>query len=253
MAERSAGARSWRTWLAAALLLTTSCASVPKEAVELSTLVGEQITSVQASHEAFVSEYFRVSRERLEDFLQHRWVPEFMTTFVRDADLMALLEAPEPFDETELARLEQELAGLGLVQPGEGEVLAAVKRALGDEERGEILREFAQAAVAEIEAQRRELLDPLNALELETLETLRETYADLHAAQASVTAYLHSVREVAVERDRILEELDLLEARDRAVASAVRVNDSIQDLLAQSGEAEDTILEIRRLLGADDD
>jgi hypothetical protein len=253
MVARSARARTRLAWPVAALLLTTSCASVPKEAVELSTLVGEQITSVQASHEAFVSEYFRVSRERLEDFLQYRWVPEFMTTFVRDADLIALLEVPEPFDETELARLEQELAGLGLVQPGEAEVLAAVKRALGDEERGQILLEFAQAAIEQIEAQRRELLDPLDALELETLEVLRETYADLGAAQASVTAYLHSVRDVAVERDRILEELDLLEARGRAVTSAVSLNDSIQDLLARSGEAEDTILEIRRLLGADDD
>lgn len=187
---------------------------VPPQTVELSRAIGERISANQASHEAFVAEYFASSRGRVEDFLQHRWIPEFLATFTRDAELMELLE-----DES-----------------------------LGDDERGQIVLEYAEAAVVEIERRRRELLGPLDALEAEALRELRANYAQLHAMNVSVTGYLESIHEVSEMREDVLRRLRLQRARDHALERVTEVNRVLEQALEGAGEAEDILQRIRDLL-----
>ena len=47
-----------RHFLAAAILVLTGCAQVPKESVELASTVGSDITSIQTSHVALIKLYF---------------------------------------------------------------------------------------------------------------------------------------------------------------------------------------------------
>ena len=61
--------------------------------------------------------------------------------------------------------------------------------------------DFAQVALAEIEVQRSELMDPLNQQEQEVLAHLAESYAQLQQAQAQVTAYLSSAQDVTRSQD----------------------------------------------------
>src|SRR3954469_569520 len=87
--------------LGAALLIFfalafSSCVRVPPQAVVLSRTVGERLPDLQASHEAFVSAYFDVARQRVDDFLDQRWIPTFLGKFVQDADLMQKLENVQP-------------------------------------------------------------------------------------------------------------------------------------------------------------
>jgi hypothetical protein len=61
----------WRRCALACLTLgsVAACASVPKEAVELSHVASRRVADTQAAHEALVQSYFQLSRERVEDLL----------------------------------------------------------------------------------------------------------------------------------------------------------------------------------------
>jgi hypothetical protein len=229
------------TWMA--------CASVPKESVELSMVVGERITDMQVAHEAIVQEYFHLSRMRVEDFLRDRWVPQFLENFVRDAQIITLLDEPGALTDQDLARIREELdRTLRLSEADQDRVVAAVHRAIGDAERGALMIEFAQAAVAAIETQRAQLIGPINAQERSVLNDLRASYSELRATQDAITNFLRSVKDVTVEQDAILQRLGLLEARDHAIESAIDLNDQIVEILGHSTDAEATVNQILELV-----
>jgi hypothetical protein len=203
---------------------------------------------MQASHEAFVQEYFRLSRDRVEDFLLNRWVPQFLVNFVRDAQLMTLLDTPEPLPADVLEGIRHEIeASVRMSDEETSQVLAAIQRSLGDAERGQIVLEFAEAATIAIQRQRAELLGPINAQEAEVLKELRSAYGELRALQDAVTNNLRSIRNVQVQQDLVLARLNVLEARDKAIESAVAVNDQIMGLLAKTGDADEVVEKIREL------
>src|SRR3989442_1230035 len=91
------------------ILLTGACARVPQQAVILSRVVGNRIADVQASHEGFVTAYFHLTRQRIDDFLVQRWTPVFLANFVRESELMDKLESVQTLSEADLARLTAEL------------------------------------------------------------------------------------------------------------------------------------------------
>jgi hypothetical protein len=201
-----------------ALNLGACTPSVPPAATELSRAVGDRIAATQASHEAFVTEYFASSRARVEDFLQQRWIPEFLANYTEDAQLMTLLT-----DSTLVGHT-------------------------GDEERGSIVLDFATSAIEEIEAQRRTLLDPIDRLERQTLKELRGSYADLVAMNASVTSYLESTQKLSDAQDDVLRRLNLLEARDRSLRDAASLHDQIESILDRADEADALYERLREFL-----
>ena len=158
---------------------TSSCVSVPQEAVVLSNLVGTQIASHRASHEEFVHRYYARSRDVVELFLRDRWVPEYLETFVGESEVMELLITPdEVFGGDQLERLTEEiLAVSGIGEVRAPLVIQAVSRVIGNAERGQVMLDFAEVALAEIDAQRSELLNPLDRQEMEVLDHLAESYA----------------------------------------------------------------------------
>ena len=224
-----------------------SCASAPQESVELSTAVGIRITDMQASHEAFVMDYFRLSRDRVEDFLALRFIPQFLETFVRDAGLASALNNIQPFSNEQLVRLREEFGAAGFTGSDLDAALAAVSTSFGDVERGEIVLEFAQAAVTEIEKERKSLLAPLIRLEADVLKDLRVSYAALIAANNTITVFLDSVVKVKAEEDAVLSRLGLLRIRDEALNRTVNISSEITSAIDKGDEAQATIEKLKNL------
>ena len=217
------GRASFRRALAAtsgAVLLAAApgCVSVPQETAELSQFVGQRLVQIEASHERFVRAYFRLSRERVEEFLETRWVPEFLETFVVEADLAGELSAP----------------------------------GLTDAERGRITLDFATVALEQIRLQRRQLLDPLNRLEAEAVRELRAAYAELSQAQGTLTAFIQSTHGLTVEQDAVLRRLELLEARDRVLDDAARLSEEIVRLTERGEDVEEILRRLREELPGGD-
>lgn len=250
--SREARTQSWRVLflLSAVMVSGASCASAPREAVELSHVAARRIADTQAAHEALASAYFSLTRQRIEAFVIDRWTPSFLATFVSDAKLMDELQNPVVLSEAQRERLTEELARqASLSGQTLDQAIRAVNSAFGDSERGQIVLEFSEAALEQIAAQRRELLAPIEAQEREVLQSLRANYAEMNQIQSVITAYLQSIEDVRAEEDAVLSRLNLLRARDTLVNRAISLNNSVLRLTDQAGDAEATLQQIRERLG----
>jgi len=229
--------------------LTASCAPVPQEAVVLSNLVGTRIVAHRASHEAFVRHYYAGSRNVVEMFLRDRWVPEYLERFVAESEVLDLLTTPdEVFGPGQLERLKEEILAIS----GVGEVrtpliVEAVTRVVGDAERGQVMLDFAEVALAEIESQRSELLQPLYLQEQQVLNRLAESYGQLQQAQAQLTAYLASVTEVNRSQDELLEAMGVGQVRDDVLEQTVWLSAELA-AAARSGRSAAEALERMKAL-----
>jgi len=236
----------------AASCFTSSCVSVPQDAVVLSNLVGTQIAEHRASHEEFVRLYYARSRDVVEMFLRDRWVPEYLERFVGQSGVMDLLATPdEVFGDDTLERLREEiLAVSGIGEVRTPLIIEAVSRVIGDSERGEIMLDFARVALDEIEAQRSELIEPMNQQERVVLDHLAESYAQLQQAQTQVTAYLASAREVTRSQDEILDAMGIRRFRDDALERAVRLSEELAAAAMAGESAAEALEEMKALIGS---
>lgn len=230
--------------VSASIFITTGCAKVPPQAVILSRTVGERLPDIQASHEAFVSAYFEVSRQRVQDFLDQRWIPIFLENFVADSQLMEKLENVKHFNDQENGRLQSKLQGAGISGEEQAKIIAAVNDAFGDPDRGKLVLLFSASALREIEVKRKALLDPIDAQERATLNELRQNYAQIQQAQATVTAHLSSIQKVTNEQDQVLARLGLLKSRDEIVDKALAANQQIMSILNSGKDAETIVKQL---------
>ena len=244
------GGPAWLKLVAVVSLSLTGCASVPREAVELSHVASRRVADTQSAHEALAHAYFRLSRDRIEDFLQHRWIPTFLANFVAGAKLMDELQNPIALTEEQRRRLQEELARATTLR-GQSldQAVLAVNSAFADSARGSIVLEFADAALEQIATQRRALLDPIDEQERLVLDALRTNYAEMMQIQSAITGFIQSAHDVRAEEDAVLRRLNLLQARDSLVARAISLNDAVLKLTDQGGDAEATLRQIREKLG----
>jgi len=165
---------------------------------------------------------------------------------------MDLLITPdEVFGEDQLDRLRGEiLAVSGIGEVRAPLVIEAVSRVIGDAERGQVMLDFAEVALAEIEAQRSELLDPLDRQEEDVLNHLAESYAQLELAQTQVTAYLASAQEVTRSQDEILQAMGIRNVRNDALDRAVRLSDDLAAAAKAGDTAAEALEKMREIIGA---
>jgi hypothetical protein len=222
----------------------SGCVKVPAQAVVLSRTVGERLPDLQASHEAFVSAYFDVARQRVDDFLDQRWIPTFLGKFVKDADLMQKLENVQPLTSEQNTQLQARLQESGISPTDQAKVIRAVNTTFGDPDRGKLVLLFSEAALKQIEAKRKSLLNPIEEEERQSLEELRKVYAQVEQAQSTVTAHLSSIRKVSEEQDQVLARLGLLKERDAIIENALQTNQQIMGVLDAGKDAEKTVQEL---------
>jgi hypothetical protein len=210
---------------------------------------------MQASHESFVHGYFQVTRERIEDFLNQRWIPVFLEKFIEDAtgegqSLEEVLKEADPLTNEQGNRLKSALKSQGITDTGT--ILKAIRNVFGSAERAKLVLEFAEAAVEEIQEKRKSLLDPINGLERRTLKELRSSYAQIQEAQGAITGHLRSLKKVQDEQNKILKQVGLLEKRDTIVKEAVDFNESITGIIDSGKEVEEILKdfteEIKKLI-----
>jgi hypothetical protein len=230
------------------ILSDSACVKVPAQAVVLSRTVGERLPDLQASHEAFVSAYFQLSRERVEDFLDQRWIPTFLGNFVAKSDLMQKLENVEPFTEEQNTRLKAKLQQAGISPADQEKIIQAVNNAFGDPDRGKLMLLFSEAALKQIQLKRKSLLNPIDEQERQSLSQLRTVYAQVQQAQDAVTAHLSSIRNVTDEQDQVLARLGLLKSRDTVIEKALETNQEIMGILDAGKDPEKTVEELEGLV-----
>lgn len=188
------------------------CATVPREVVDLSYVMGSDLAELQRSHETLIRLHFDDLRRRTEDFLVNRWQPAYLEGFIAEGDLVGLATDPDP-----------------------AEVLAGVQ-------------DWAEVAMEEIEAKRHELLDPLDAQEQELLAAVGAAFARMRTANATITAHLSSIRDVDQAQDEALADLGLGDLRRQLDEGLARAAELTEEGIRKTSEAEGIVDDAQRAL-----
>jgi hypothetical protein len=204
-----------RAVAAVAILLAlalSACATVPKEVVELSYVIGEDLTAVHASYRTLISAYFDALRDRTVTFLDTRWRPAYLRDFIEEGELVSMATAEDP---------QEVLMGVSV---------------------------WAEVAIEEIESKRRELLDPIDAAEADLMKSVDEAFAQIIRGNATISAHLNSLRKVQEVQDEALEAVRLKDLRDRVNDGLVNASDMADRAIRELEEKGEVIDDLEERL-----
>lgn len=209
--------------VAATVMVSASCASAPRESAVLNREVGLMIASAREAHLALLETWMDERRDRLELFLEERWIPRFLADYLPRSAVLDSLRAAE--DEAA---------------------------------RGRILQLFGEAAVAEVARVRDVKLRALDRMERLVRRRVEDHYVRMLRANEAVTRHLSSVAGTVELRDRAARRLGLpdphdlvpLEPIDRAVAELVETGGSAGEVVEASRRLVEQVRVLLREVGA---
>ncbi|MFC1678640.1 hypothetical protein ACFL2T_00270 [Elusimicrobiota bacterium] len=132
------------------------------------------VRHARQAHLSLLDEYLRERRARVDSFMEHTWIPEYIDRFSKEA------------------KLEEELS-----------------KAKTPRERGQVLQEFNGAANQEIAARRATLMEAVETVGQGLRERLVEHYDQMEGVNTVLTAHLRSAAKVTATRDKLLETVNL--------------------------------------------
>jgi len=192
--------------LAFALTGAAGCAEVPKEAVQLSYQVGQDMSHLYESYDALIHTRFEELRATRVAYLDNIWTPKFVATWVQKGRLLDVAQR----------KIVWSFQTSAFVPPTPGRE---------DNELLTSVNEWSGQAVAHIESKRRALLDPIDRDEAELRAKVREAFDRVIQANAIVTAHLASVTHVQNAQDEALKALGLKELRDEINKGLIEASD----------------------------
>ncbi len=191
-------------------MLMSGCASVPKDVVELSYTVGQDLNAVHLSYRQLIQTHFKGLRKQSTDFLDEKWTPVYIEKYIKKGKLVEKATNSDP---------KMTLLGVRL---------------------------WAEVAIKQIEKKKKELIDPINDNEKEILSSVDEAFAQLISANAAITAHLNSIREVTEVQDRALQALNVKDLRDKINNALVFASDNANKAIEKVNKAEVIIDDLAR-------
>jgi hypothetical protein len=173
-----------------------SCSSVPKEVVELSYVMGEDLQPLHDSYVRLIHEYFESMREKRRTYLDDVWYPRFLENWRDNGELVAIAKGERIWSEKEEALID--------TPPGTDPV-----------ESLNTLNHWITYALYAYEVKEEDLIKPLDEDERKLREQVDKAFKNLVRANAAITAHLNSLREVQEVHDEILEAFDIKDLRNQ--------------------------------------
>ena len=183
-----------------------SCASIPKEVVELSYTVGKDLNAIHESYKILIKKHFDGLRSQANNFLNDRWVPKYLEYFIEDGGLRE-----------------------------------SVHDSIPEEEILENVQVWAEVAIEEIDLKRSELIDPINEVEKALLDSVDTAFSRILNANAVITAHLNSIRKVKEVQNEALRALGLEKIRDNINEELIKSSERAQKALEELKKAEGII------------
>jgi len=201
--------RSWQHKLygiAAACVVTASaaCASVPKEVVELSYRMGQDLEVVHSSYVTLIHRHFESLKQARLDYVDNEWAPVFLKDFVARGRLV------------DMAKGTVVLADGKFAPPDSARQPTQLLESVGT---------WAHIATVQIDKKKTTLLEPLNTEETSLTSDVNHAFDQLNRGNATITAHLNSLRKVQEVQDEALSALDLKNLRDTINNRLVQASD----------------------------
>lgn len=156
-------------------ILLSSCASVPKESVELSYTIGKDLESLHQSYKMVITRYFDSLRREVNNSIDRVFIPAYINDFVKTG---------------------------GLIDHAKSE-------------RADLVEAWARIAVETIDKERTKYMVEINKAEKDLLVSVDDAFDRAVRANATVTAHLNSIRKVDEVQDEVLESLELGDLREK--------------------------------------
>lgn len=200
----------YHLWVAVLLILLSGCAQVPKESVELSATVGRDLAEMHKAHRELVILFYERIEYDVNDFVDDVYAPyQIQNTLEEHGSVLssAIREASRPDASGEAQK----------------EVIA-------------FLSVYLEEVRNEVEAYRRQKLDPIEKQKSLLLAKIDEAYQRLHYANSIVTGHLASVVKVHDTQNEILAKLDLADLRVEMGGKAVELSEKLDEFLIKARE-----------------
>jgi hypothetical protein len=194
-------------FLIAFSMLFYGCATIPKETVELSYAIGQDLDALHASYTNLIHQRFDNLRSQTTDFLDKKWTPTYLGNFIKRGKLISLAQDTDP------------------VKAFDG------------------VSTWAEIAVKAIENKKKELISPINADEQNILKSIDDAFARITRANAAITAQLNSVRKVQEVQDDALKALNLKDLRDQINSQLISASNRSVSAIEQVAKAEKIIMD----------
>ncbi|MDC1210932.1 hypothetical protein N8087_03285 [Porticoccaceae bacterium] len=193
--------------LIVASLSILACVSIPPEAPQLSTQLGNRIAAIEESNLTLLHRYFDRKKQDVDQFIQNEWVPEFANQF---------------FSDPAIARVWNQVVASG-----------------NSEDRLKFILKTSPKLQQRINQKRLELIQPLEILEQRIETKLTADYAQAKAINNSITGFLLSASKVVENRDRYLEMVGV--SNDEITQMIDKTDGIVSDLLVKSKDLQGKI------------
>ena len=189
------------------ILMFSGCATIPPEAPELSSELGNRISNIKDANLTLLHRFFDLKRNEVDRFVQEEWAPVF---------------AKQVFSDPKMKNAWNTIVKEN--NPAENMKFLIIT--------GPRLQKT-------INQKRLELIKPLDDIEKRVEQSIRAQYSEAIAINNSLTSLLLSASKVVENRNRYLQKIGITDNKITEVIDGV--NDVVADLLEKGKTVKDKI------------
>lgn len=175
----------------------SSCVSVPKETVELSSTIVADLAEIESSHTALVNKYYQLIKADINRLVDELYVPYMIELTIDRFSLIDRIENSSGQDQLDIMTI------------------------------------FVEEMNSEIQSFRESLFDPVDENHQAVLAAVQAGYSNIRYANAALTTYLDSAYAVAEERQTIFKELGLSGLPDSLIEKSAEISSFLEDNLRE--------------------
>lgn len=214
------------------LICLCSCSTVPKETVELSYAMGQDLAIVKKSYIELINNYFDLLQNIRLDYLEKEWTPMFIKQWVEDGYLVDIANG----------KLVWSVSQQDFVTPTK------------DSEMKELfttINSWSLAAIQAINEKKIELIQPLESERKELLSLIDDAFDRFYRSNSAITSYLNSIRKVKEVQDDILKALNLSDLQkeiDKKLQDISKYAEEGLEVIKQTDGIVNTVESVKRSL-----
>lgn len=193
-----------------------SCVSIPRESIELSKVLGNDLIALHTSHRQLTSMYFRKIKEDINVFVDEVYSP-FVIHYVLNVELERHKEG-------------------GSLLFNSVENAARFEGIAESEEALKTILEFHQAANVQIQSMRTELIEPVIKQEMQVIDALNNSYEQAIHANLTITGYLESVRKVRDSQQEVFAMVGLQGTDSLITSNLLRISELVNAAVKKGKE-----------------
>jgi len=206
------------------IVVLGGCATIPKETIELSYVMEEDIVALKTSYILLVNTHFDLLEKIRIEYLEEKWIPVFIADWINDGRLIDIASGKVIWSNEHN----------DFIRPDKGMEMQGLLTSTTS---------WSIAAIEQIEEKRKELITPLEDKRKELLSIVENGFDRLLRGNIAITAHLSSIQKVKEFQNKTFDSLkigDLQEELNKQLLVISRYADQGLDAIKKADGFFDT-------------